>query len=68
MCDLTFEPEARAQCGSSARWDPCGGRPEPDGVKGRPYRDLSGRQGSTLPNDLQVGGNYTYMDLPGRGS
>jgi hypothetical protein len=35
----TFGPEARAQCGSSARWDPCGGRPEPDGAKGRPYRD-----------------------------
>jgi hypothetical protein len=32
------EPKARAQCGSSARWDPCGGRPEPRG-KGRPYRD-----------------------------
>jgi hypothetical protein len=36
----TFEPEARAQCGSSARWDPSGGRPEPDGAKGRPYRNL----------------------------
>ncbi len=32
------EPKARAQCGNSARWDPCGGRPEPKG-KGRPYRD-----------------------------
>jgi len=39
--DLTSEPEARAQCGSAARWDLCGGRPEPDGVKGRPYRDPS---------------------------
>ena len=36
---MTSEPEARAQCGNSARWDLCGGRPEPDGVKGRPYRD-----------------------------
>ena len=44
--DLTSEPEARAQCVSSARWDPRGGRPEPLG-KGRPYRNrgvpLSGR-------------------------
>lgn len=39
--DLTSEPEARAQRGSAARWDLCGGRPEPDGVKGRPYRDRS---------------------------
>jgi len=29
------EPEAGAQCVSSARWDLCGGRP----VEGRPYRD-----------------------------
>jgi hypothetical protein len=37
----TSEPEARAQCGSSARWDPCGGRPESVSTttKGRPYRD-----------------------------
>jgi carbamoyltransferase len=36
---LTSGPEARAQCGNSARWDLCGGRPELDGAKGRPYRD-----------------------------
>ena len=42
---LTFEPEAGAQCVSSARWDLCGGRPEaslaerPHQVKGRPYRE-----------------------------
>jgi hypothetical protein len=30
--------ETRAECVSSARSDPCGGRPEPKG-KGRPYRD-----------------------------
>jgi hypothetical protein len=26
---LTFAPEVRAQCGSAARWDLCGGRSEP---------------------------------------
>ncbi|WP_437914916.1 IS66 family insertion sequence element accessory protein TnpA [Sorangium sp. So ce302] len=40
----TSEPEAGAQCGSSARWDPCGGRPELDGAKGRLYRDPSRRR------------------------
>jgi hypothetical protein len=30
-----------AQCGSSARWDLCGGRPQPETAKGRPYRDPS---------------------------
>ena len=46
ISDLTSEPEARAQCGSAARWDLCGGRPEPDGVKGRPYRDRKSHYGS----------------------
>ena len=32
---LMLVPEARAQCGSAACWDLCGGRPEKD----RPYRD-----------------------------
>ncbi len=27
--DLTPDPEARAQCGNAARWDLCGGRPDP---------------------------------------
>ena len=27
----TFAPKVRAQCGSPARWDLCGGRPEPSG-------------------------------------
>ena len=35
----TSQPEAGAQCVSTARWDLCGGRPEPLRVKGRPYRD-----------------------------
>ena len=33
------EPKARAQCGNSARWDLCGGRPESSPTKGRPCRD-----------------------------
>ncbi len=32
----TSEPEARAQCGSPARWDLCGGRPEPLGRRAVP--------------------------------
>jgi hypothetical protein len=38
---FSSRPEAGAQCGSSARWDLSGGRPEPLRVKGRPYRDRS---------------------------
>jgi hypothetical protein len=34
---LLSKPEIRAQCGSSARWDLCGGRLAPS--RGRPYRD-----------------------------
>ena len=32
-------PKVGAQCGNPARWDLCGGRPEPVRAKGRPYRD-----------------------------
>ncbi len=32
-------PKVRAQCASCARWDPCGGRPDPKRAKGRSYRD-----------------------------
>lgn len=32
-------PRPGAQCGSAARWDLCGGRPQPATAKGRPYRD-----------------------------
>jgi hypothetical protein len=37
--DSTPRPEVGAQCGNSARWDLCGGRPQPETAKGRPYRD-----------------------------
>lgn len=43
-------PEAGAQCGSSARWDLCGGRPEPKG-EGRPYRDVHHSTRAQLRNE-----------------
>jgi len=46
--DLTSGPEARAQCGSSARWELCGGRPD----KGRPYRDRSGGAAALLTDEV----------------
>ena len=39
---LLSEPKIRAQCGSSARWDLCGGRLARSRVN-RPYRDQKGR-------------------------
>jgi RNA-directed DNA polymerase len=36
---MTPKSKARAQCGNSARWDLCGGQPEPTKAKGCPYRN-----------------------------
>jgi hypothetical protein len=36
---MTPKSKARAQCGSPARWDLCGGQPEPTKAKGCPYRN-----------------------------
>jgi hypothetical protein len=36
---MTPKSKARAQCGNSARWDLCGGQPEPAKTKGCPYRN-----------------------------
>src|SRR5207237_973618 len=59
VSDCASTPEARAQCGSSARWDLRGGRPEPRG-EGRPYRDRTNASRFSLippttpPAPLQV--------------
>ncbi len=38
-CDLTSEPEVGAQCGSSARWDLCGGSQSGRWLLWDSYRD-----------------------------
>ncbi len=43
--DLTSEPEAGAQCGSSARWDLCGGSPSGNLPLGDSYRDVLAANG-----------------------
>src|SRR5262249_41796735 len=46
---LMLEPEVRAQCGSTARWDLCGGRLEPTGERPslpRPNARAAARRGS----------------------
>src|SRR5437899_1950791 len=37
---LMLVPEVRAQCGSAARWDLCGGRPDPCGARSSLPRPL----------------------------
>jgi len=44
-CERGSSGSPGAQCGSPARWDPCGGRSESERAKGRPYRDSPGRWG-----------------------
>lgn len=49
------EPKARAQCGSPARWDLCGGRPESSRTKGPPYRDRQrGQPGPRGPSTREL--------------
>ena len=46
---LLSDPEIRAQCGSPARWDLCGGRLESSTTKSRPYRDRKTRKSAFIP-------------------
>ena len=50
-------PKVRAQCASCARWDPCGGRPDPKRAKGRSYRDPYAWPGSQQPDVLTPSDN-----------
>ena len=65
----TPSPKAGAQCVSSARWDLCGGRPEPARAKGRPYRDrptsCSARSGSG-PGAQRTMRSRSSLTRPGR--
>jgi hypothetical protein len=58
---MTPKSKARAQCGSPARWDLCGGQPEPTKAKGCPYRNYDPMKANE--NEPQVKCRKAFDDI-----
>src|SRR5262245_9609889 len=68
---LMLEPEVRAQCGSAARWDLCGGRLEPTGERPslpRPRSVVGARPETGSATHAGTGGPFAkeYTRMPDR--